>query len=352
MTATRAPSRERAFWVQPQSKDAFTTALECGVTDFIFINDKCAQQYAKLGRFSLRIVNNDGRFEGGRWVSVDGPGDVDTVSGFAGTDEVVVIDTTDWKAIPAENIIAAYRGTPTRLYAVVPNAPDARAMLAMLEVGTDGVVLRADNPAVVREFVALRDTMRADNAGDLGQFTTATVSAVVQTGVGERVCVDTCSLLSPCEGMLVGSTSQSLGVVLSEAAESEYISSRPFRVNAGAVHMYVAVPGGKTKYLCELRGGDEVLVYDVRRRSYRSAVVGRAKVETRPLTMVKVNIEDGKSATMFVQNAETVRLATSSDDEVTATSVAALQVGDQIVLRVDSVARHMGLAIDENIEEK
>ena len=50
-----------------------------------------------------------------------------------------------------------------------------------------------------------------------------------------RVCVDTASLLAPGEGLLVGSFARALFLVHSECAQSAYISSRPFRVNAGPV---------------------------------------------------------------------------------------------------------------------
>jgi hypothetical protein len=45
----------------------------------------------------------------------------------------------------------------------------------------------------------------------------------------------------PGEGMLVGNFARALFLVHSECAESSYIASRPFRVNAGAVHAYVKV---------------------------------------------------------------------------------------------------------------
>jgi hypothetical protein len=46
------------------------------------------------------------------------------------------------------------------------------------------------------------------------------------------------SLLVPGEGLLVGNFARALFLVHSECAESSYISSRPFRVNAGPVHAY------------------------------------------------------------------------------------------------------------------
>ena len=52
-----------------------------------------------------------------------------------------------------------------------------------------------------------------------------------------RVCVDMASLLVPGEGLLVGSFARALFLVHSECAESAYINSRPFRVNAGPVSL-------------------------------------------------------------------------------------------------------------------
>jgi 3-dehydroquinate synthase class II len=48
------------------------------------------------------------------------------------------------------------------------------------------------------------------------------------------------------------------------------------------VHSYVAVPGGRTAYLAELRSGSEVLVADANGRT-QTALVGRCKIERRPL---------------------------------------------------------------------
>jgi len=43
--------------------------------------------------------------------------------------------------------------------------------------------------------------------------------------------------------------------VHSESVENPYVEPRPFRVNAGAVHAYIMMPNGKTKYLDELQDG-------------------------------------------------------------------------------------------------
>ncbi len=44
------------------------------------------------------------------------------------------------------------------------------------------------------------------------------------------------------EGMLVGSMARGLFFVHAETAKSPYVASRPFRVNAGAVHAYAGRP--------------------------------------------------------------------------------------------------------------
>ncbi len=222
--------------------------------------------------------------------------DVEDAIALAGTSKIVVMDPTDWKAIPAENIIAAFQGTPTKLFAVIDSPETAKSMLGMLETGVDGVVLRTSDPLHVPSFCKVRDETLVVSTEADGSFTFATVIAVKQVGSGERVCIDTCSILAEDEGMLVGSSSKSMFLVLSEAAEVDYISSRPFRVNAGPVHSYCAVPGGKTRYLSELGAGDEVLIFGRNGKSCRRAIVGRAKVETRPLCMVVANIDGDQAA--------------------------------------------------------
>ncbi len=52
--------------------------------------------------------------------------------------------------------------------------------------------------------------------------------------------MDLCSLLVAGEGLLVGSFAGGFFLVHSECAESAYINSRPFRVNAGPVRCGIA----------------------------------------------------------------------------------------------------------------
>jgi 3-dehydroquinate synthase class II len=57
----------------------------------------------------------------------------------------------------------------------------------------------------------------------------------------------------------------------------------------GPVHAYVAIPGGKTCYLSELKAGKEVIVVD-QKGQQRTAIVGRVKIETRPQILVEAKV--------------------------------------------------------------
>lgn len=136
-------------------------------------------------------------------------------------------------------------------------------------------------------------------------------------------------------------------LVHSESLESEYVASRPFRVNAGPVQAYVMVPGNKTRYLAELEAGDEVLIVN-QDGTTRQSIVGRCKIEKRPLLLLEAEYEDVKIKSLL-QNAETIRVV-SADDE--AVSVSDLKPGDKVKVFIDESARHFGMAIDETIIEK
>jgi 3-dehydroquinate synthase II len=148
-------------------------------------------------------------------------------------------------------------------------------------------------------------------------------------------------------GMLVGNSSSALFLVHSESIENPYVSPRPFRVNAGAVHAYTKVPGGKTRYLSELAAGDRVLISDFRGVS-TTGIVGRLKIEKRPLMLITASVS-GINVTTILQNAETIRLTAPDGKPV---SVVSLQPGDKVLVAVEEGGRHFGHKIEETITEK
>ena len=153
--------------------------------------------------------------------------------------------------------------------------------------------------------------------------------------------------MEPGEGMLVGSYSKNLFLIHSETLESEYVASRPFRVNAGPVQAYVRVPGNKTRYLSEIETGDEVLIINTEGKT-RPAIVGRSKIEKRPLMLIEAEYDAVKFKTL-VQNAETIRLVNEKSEAV---SISNLKINDKVKVYVEDNARHFGISINETIIEK
>jgi 3-dehydroquinate synthase II len=173
------------------------------------------------------------------------------------------------------------------------------------------------------------------------------VTAIERLGIGDRVCVDTCSLIEGSKGMLVGNSSAGLFLVCAENVPNPYVMPRPFRVNAGAVHSYCRTPGGRTSYLSELSAGTELLLVD-ERGGGETATVGRAKIERRPLLLIRAQGPTGREHTVILQNAETIRVVGPGGKAV---SVATLAPGDGVLVAEEAAGRHFGVAVEETIRE-
>jgi len=259
--------------------------------------------------------------------------------------EFTIVVGEDWSIIPLENLIARV-GEETHLVAGATTAAEARTAFETLEIGADGVLLDTDSPDEIRGAVEARDAADRETL-DLRH---AEVTAVERTGMADRVCIDTGSLMDDDEGMLVGSMSRGLFFVHAETAESPYVESRPFRVNAGAVHAYVRNPQGGTNYLAELSSGDEVQIVDTAGHT-REAIVGRVKIEKRPMFRIQAELETDEGVDRvetLIQNAETVKVATADGKK----AVTDLEEGDEALVYYEDVARHFGEAVEESIIEK
>ncbi|KZX17118.1 3-amino-4-hydroxybenzoic acid synthase [Methanobrevibacter cuticularis] len=257
--------------------------------------------------------------------------------------DYIILVGKDWTVIPLENIIADLQKRDVKIIAAVSDAEEARLALETLEIGADGILFEPKDFTQIKEIAKIvEDT--SSNSYDLKE---ATITGIRGLTSGDRVCIDTASMMNIGEGMLIGSYSKAMFLVHSESLESEYVASRPFRVNAGPVQAYVMTPGNKTKYLSELETGDEVLVVNKDGKT-RPVVVGRVKIEKRPLILIEAEYEGLKIKTLL-QNAETIRLVDSKGEAV---SVSELKVGDKIKVFIDDSARHFGMAIEETIIEK
>ncbi|MFB0501750.1 MAG: 3-dehydroquinate synthase II [Candidatus Bathyarchaeia archaeon] len=249
--------------------------------------------------------------------------------------DYVIIHCPDWKVIPLENLIAKTRGK-SRLLAEVSSAKEAKLALETLELGADGVVLKTSNSDELMETAVI-----AKKKASKVELVSAKVLELKEIGTGARVCVDTCDLMKPGEGLLVGCQSCGLFLVQAEVHESPYVETRPFRVNAGPISLYTLSSPTRTRYLSELKAGDEVLIVD-REGKVRSTNVARVKIEWRPMVLLEAE-HGGKRIKTIVQNAETIRLVTEEGSK----SIAELKTGDKLLAHVAEGGRHFGTLVKE-----
>ena len=375
--------KEKAVWIKAdqgtwaENKPRVTTGLESGA-DCIVVNAEDMQKVRALGNVRIAAPDIDADIiliglgsegDGTKDLPYDLEhsgdiskarrlaGDGKTVAGyviiknkkyeqfaleFGKACDYLVVVGTDWKVIPLENLIAGLQKLDVEIIAGVRNSEEAKLALETLEHGSDGVLLDTDDLSEIKKVIAVRDRSGMEKI----PLIKASITKVKQVGMGDRVCVDTASLMVMGEGMLIGSQSNGLFLVHSESEESPYVAARPFRVNAGAVHAYIRV-GEKTRYLSELSAGDDVLIINSGGET-RPAVVGRVKIERRPLMLVEAEVEGTKIKTLL-QNAETIKLVGSDGKPI---PVTALKEGDEVLVYFEAAARHFGIKIEETIIEK
>ncbi|HUR62290.1 MAG TPA: 3-dehydroquinate synthase II [Candidatus Thermoplasmatota archaeon] len=281
---------------------------------------------------------------------------------------LVVVEAPDWRVIPLENLIAARRDRPGTLYAHAATPQQARLFADTLETGVHGIVLApvhigdiADTDRLLRGAFPRRlpsrdpgDSGEPDvaitvsaggSAGSPMELVEARITRIEDAGPGDRVCIDCTGSFQDGEGLLVGSTARSFALVHAETKASDLIAPRPFRVNAGALHSYVLGPQGRTHYLSEVAAGMRALA--VSPRGQRELTIGRAKVETRPHTMLHWDSPAGP-ASVVLQTAETVRLATPTGPR----AITELAIGDTLLVHHEEAGRHTGLPVDGRLEER
>jgi len=329
----------KQVWVKviPWAVSVAQAAMESGA-DALWVEAGIRTEVRKMGL--IPTVAEDGDLQLGRDVvekEVRDKKDEEEIISLS-LRKKVVVKGEDWKIIPLENLLSQ----AGNLFVEITSLKEGQTALSILEKGVDGVVINDPDPNAIRQIIrALKEE------GERFELLPATIKHVEPLGLGDRVCVDTCTAMVQGEGMLVGNSSQALFLIHSESVENPFVNTRPFRVNAGPVHAYIRLAGGQTKYLSELRAGDQALVVNFEGKSF-PAVVGRAKVERRPLALVEAEA-GGRNISVILQNAETIRL-TRPDGK--AVSLVDLREGSEVLVYRENSGRHFGVRIDETILEK
>ena len=279
-------------------------------------------------------------------IQIDGPSDQEEALSLIGLVPWLLVRCSDWTMVPLENLVAASRGTSTRIAAAIDEEVELNGAAFALGGGVDAILVPGH---LVNDAVTILggkwDMEETQDDGAI--IEEARILSIEGAGVGERVCVDLTRRISDGQGMAVGSISGNLCLIHGETIQSDYVPTRPFRVNAGAIHSYALMADGKTKYLSELTSGDEVAILSSSGNKEK-ATVGRLKVETRPLLLIRFEVP-GSEGQIVVQQAETVRLISPSKGVI---SVTQAKEGDKISILTDNRARHVGFALPAEVKEK
>ena len=330
----------KKLWMNaiPYNKEVVISALESGA-EAVVLPDGDSEKVREFGK--IKTVEKSGDIVPGvnvEFIDIESKADEDKAAGVA-TDKIVVLRMLDWTIIPIENLLAR-RGK--NIMVQVENSKQAKLMVEILEKGVDGVVL---NTTEVNEIKKTAEIIQG--ISEKIALVTATITNTKQLGMGDRACLDTCTQMTLGEGMLVGNTASGFFLVHSESIDNPYVAARPFRVNAGAVHAYTLAPGGKTKYLADLKAGDEVMIVDCKGKS-QTGYLGRNKIEKRPMMLIEAEA-DGAPISLVMQNAETIRLASP---EGKAISITSLKAGDKVLGHIEKAGRHFGMQVDETLVER
>jgi 3-dehydroquinate synthase II len=321
----------KEIWLKsiPFDKVLVTLALESGV-DGLVVEEKDAKAVTALGRTKTLTPKE---FES---VKLDEKADEETAVAHLKKGKTVFLEN-GWEIIPVENILAQTEG----LGVEVASLDQARLAAGILERGVDKIMVLPEGAPDLKKIVAELKLSQGEIS-----LAPAKITAIEPVGLGHRVCVDTISVLKTGQGMLVGNSSAFTFLVNAETESNPYVAARPFRINAGAVHAYAAMPGDKTTYLEEIGSGTEVLIVSHEGKT-SLATVGRAKVEVRPMLLITAEI-NGVEGKVFLQNAETIRLVAPGGMPI---SVVSLKVGDEVLCGADVAGRHFGMRISEEIKE-
>ena len=329
----------KKFWLDAREWDRnlVTTALESGA-DGVFVENEYMEKVKELGL--IQTIGEKGDIKLGIDVielEINKKEDEAEVVKH-GINKMVIVKTKDWKVIPLENLVSKTKN----IIAYVETFQEAKLAIETLETGVDGILLKTRNMNEIKNVASL-----IKESSENIELVMAKITATKQLGLGDRVCVDTCTNMTGSQGMLIGNSSGGMFLVRAENVETPYCDPRPFRVNAGGVHAYIRIPDGKTRYLADLQTGDQVLIVNAEGKTM-TAFVGRSKIERRPMLLVEAE-HNGQKISLILQNAETIRLTKPDGSPV---SVARLSLGDEVLAYTEESGRHFGVKINETILER
>ncbi|MBO3460029.1 3-dehydroquinate synthase II [Aetokthonos hydrillicola Thurmond2011] len=255
-----------------------------------------------------------------------------------------VIYFKDPTKIPLEIVIAAAENANGKIITIAKDIEEAEIILGVLEKGSHGVMLA---PRSLTDAVELATICHQIKKIQI-PLEELEVTKITHIGMGERACIDTCSYFEKDEGILIGSFSKGMILVASETHPLPYMPTRPFRVNAGAIHSYAVSNITRTNYLSELNVGHKILAVDCQGKS-REIVIGRVKIEIRPLLSINAVSTTGETVNLIVQDDWHVRVLGPNNKVLNVTE---LTPGELLLGYLASSGRHVGFPVQEYCLEK
>jgi 3-amino-4-hydroxybenzoic acid synthase len=313
-------------------RDGELPRLEAGIADIVVINP------AVHGTTPARLGLEHPEIGFGRFVEIIDAPTLELACQSAREDAWSVQLFRDPTKIPLEIVLAAADSAQGSIITAVADVAEAEIVFGVLERGSEGVLMPARK---VGDATALK-TAAAGTSGEL-TLVELQVTGTTHVGMGERACVDTCTYFAKDEGILVGSHSKGMILCVSETHPLPYMPTRPFRVNAGAIHSYTLSRDGRTNYLSELKSGSRVMAVDIKGNS-RLVTVGRVKIESRPLLKIDAVAPDGTEVNLILQDDWHVRVLGPGGAVLNSTEI---RKGDKVLGYLPTEDRHVGYPIDE-----
>ena len=284
----------------------------------------------------------NGGYEAAYYINVDDKESMEEAANIKAPINYLIIEFKDTTNIPLELILAKLQNKKITVLKMVETAQAGTVAMGVMEIGSDGVILKTKD---VGELVTLAQSTRDMQKGKL-ELSEAEIIKITHLEMGERACVDTTSIMTKEEGMIVGSTSKGGLYMCSETHYLPYMNQRAFRVNAGAVHSYIWGPNNFVQYMTDLKAGEKLLCVNTKGET-RIVNVGRIKIEVRQLLMIEAKVGDVKINTI-VQDDWHIRLFGVGGKVINVTT---LKPGDKVLAHVCDSGRHVGLKIEETIVE-
>lgn len=330
----------KKFWVDIRSfsKNKIVVAENAGASALL-IPKGTKKEVKKITK--LKTISEDGDLKIGKDViitKIKNIKDHSRILSLLNRDIFVILEMKRLEILPIENLIAQ---RPEKLIIQVRDYKEAKTAIKILEKGAGGILLKTNN------LIDIKKTGEIMKMNKKIKLVKAKVTRKVLLDLGDRAMIDCCSLLKKGEGVLVGNTSSGMFLVQADCIKNQYTGKRAFKINAGAVHSYIMMPNNRTEYLSELKIGDSTLIVDSKGNT-KEVVIGRVKIESRPLILVEAEYK-GQKSSIILQNVETIHLIKPDGSPI---NLGKLKKGDTILIYVDKPGRHFGMKVKEKIIEK